>query len=169
MLTVSNFSDVDPSSAASNRWGTVLSAFLLICLLGLRDTCIQRAASSGGLLATSFGGLQHFEGPHILYDRPSSQFCVNFLSVFVLLFMLDVLAHILIFGSVQHLHASYISPLFPTAFPSFVFLFSLLMCTPMCYLFGGLFVSCYFLSSSRTIGFPLTSLPAASKIGAIDL
>jgi hypothetical protein len=28
---------------------------------------------------------------------------------------------------------------------------------------------CYFLSSSSTIGFPLTSLPAASKIGAIDL
>jgi hypothetical protein len=39
---------------------------------GLRATCIRRAESSGGLLATSFGGLQHFQGPHILYDRPSS-------------------------------------------------------------------------------------------------
>jgi hypothetical protein len=42
------------------------------------------------------------------------------------------------------------------------------MCTPLCYLFGGLLVRCYFLSS-RTLGFPLTSLPAASKIDAIDL
>jgi hypothetical protein len=53
--------------------------------------------------------------------------------------------------------------LFPTAFPSRVFLFSFLMCTRMCYLFGGLLVSCYFLSSSRTIGFSLTSLPDAPK------
>jgi hypothetical protein len=37
--------------------------------------------------------------------------------------------------------------LFPTAFPSCVFPFSLFICTPMCYLFGGLLVSCYFLSS----------------------
>jgi hypothetical protein len=75
--------------------------------LGLQDLCIRRDESSGGLLATSFGGLQHFHGPHILYGRPSPQFCVNFLSVFVL-FMLDVLAHILVFGSIQHVHASYI-------------------------------------------------------------
>jgi hypothetical protein len=37
-----------------------------------RDTCIRRAESSGGLLATSFGGLQHFQGPHMQYGRPSS-------------------------------------------------------------------------------------------------
>jgi hypothetical protein len=112
---------------------------------GLRATCIRRAESSGGLPATSFGGLQHFHGPHILYGRPSSQFCVNFLSVFVL-FMFDVLAHILIFGSVQHLYASYIYvlclPASPTLFFmrfSCVFLFALFMCTPN-YLFGGLLV-----------------------------
>jgi hypothetical protein len=40
--------------------------------LGLRVTCIRRVESSGGLLATSFGGLQHFHGPHMLYGRPSS-------------------------------------------------------------------------------------------------
>jgi hypothetical protein len=74
---------------------------------GLRATCIRRAESSGGLPATYFGGLQHFHCPHILSGRPSSQFCVNFLSVFVL-FMFDVLVHILIFGSGQHLYASYI-------------------------------------------------------------
>jgi hypothetical protein len=106
---------------------------------------------------------------------PTFLSCVNFLSVFVL-FIFDVLAPILIFESVQPLHASYIYVLcfptphpFSTAFPFCVFLFSLLMCTPMCYLFGGLLVRCYFLSSSRTICFSLTSLPAASKIGAIDL
>jgi hypothetical protein len=50
--------------------------------------------------------------------------------------MFDVLAHILIFGSIHPLHASSIYVLcliaphpFPTAFPSCVFLFSLLMCT----------------------------------------
>ena len=32
-----------------------------------QDTCIRRAESYGGLLATSFGGLQHFHGAHILY------------------------------------------------------------------------------------------------------
>jgi hypothetical protein len=39
---------------------------------GFKATCIQRAESSGGILATSFGGLQHFQGPHILYGGPSS-------------------------------------------------------------------------------------------------
>ena len=39
---------------------------------GLQVTCLRRTDSSGGLLATSFGGLQHFHGPHILYGRPSS-------------------------------------------------------------------------------------------------
>jgi hypothetical protein len=73
---------------------------------GFRATCIRRVESSRGLLATSFGGLQHFQGPHILYGRPSSQFCITFLSVFVI-FMFNVLAHSLIFGSVQHLCASY--------------------------------------------------------------
>jgi hypothetical protein len=91
---------------------------------GLRATCIRRAESSGGLLATSFGGLQHFHGPHILYGQPSSQFCVTFLSVFVL-FMFDVLAHILIFGSVQHLYASYIYVLCLTASPTLFFGFPL--------------------------------------------
>jgi hypothetical protein len=87
--------------------------------------------------------------------------------------MFDVLAHILIFGSEQTLHASYIYVLclpapfffllnFLLAYFSFLFL-----CAPLCaILFGGLLVSCYFLSSSSTIGF---SLPVASKIGAIDL
>jgi hypothetical protein len=84
---------------------------------GFRTTCIRRAESSAEPLATSFGGLQHFHGPHILYDRPSSQFCVNFLSVFVL-FMLDVLAHILVFGSVLHLYASYIYVLCLSASPT---------------------------------------------------
>jgi hypothetical protein len=140
---------------------------------GFRAACIRRPESSGGLLATSFGGLQHFQGQHILYGRPSSQFCVNFLSVFVL-FMLDVRAHILIFGSVQHLYASYIYVLCLPASPhpflhAFFLRISLFfLCTPN-YLFGGLLVSCYFLSSSRTIGFSPTSLPAASKIGAIHL
>jgi hypothetical protein len=49
---------------------------------------------------------------------------------------------------------------------SCVFLFALFMCTPY-YLFGGQLVSCYFLSSSRTIGFSLTSLPAASKLAQL--
>jgi hypothetical protein len=35
--------------------------------LGFRATCIRRAESSGGLLATSFGGLQQFQGQHIFY------------------------------------------------------------------------------------------------------
>jgi hypothetical protein len=41
---------------------------------GLRATCIRRAESSGGLPATSFGGLQHFHGPHTssLADLPLS-------------------------------------------------------------------------------------------------
>jgi hypothetical protein len=39
---------------------------------GLRAKCIRRTESSGGLLATSFGGLQHFQGPHILSGRSSS-------------------------------------------------------------------------------------------------
>ena len=39
---------------------------------GLQVTCLRRTDSSGGLLATSFGGLQHFHGPHILNGRPSS-------------------------------------------------------------------------------------------------
>jgi hypothetical protein len=113
---------------------------------GLRATCIRRAESSGGLPATSFGGLQHFHGPHLLSGRLSSPFCVNFLSVFVLFFMFDVLAHILIFGSVQHLYASYIYvlcvPASPTLFFmrfSCVFLFAPFMCAPN-YLFGGLLV-----------------------------
>jgi hypothetical protein len=38
---------------------------------GFRATCIRRAEPSGGLLATSFGGLHHFHGSHILYGRPS--------------------------------------------------------------------------------------------------
>jgi hypothetical protein len=54
---------------------------------GLRATCIGRAESSGGLPTTSFGGLQHFHGPHLLSGRLSSQFCVNFLSVFVLFYV----------------------------------------------------------------------------------
>jgi hypothetical protein len=112
---------------------------------GLRATCIWRAESSGGLPATSFGGLQHFHGPPLLSGRLSSQFCVHFLSVFVF-FMFDVLAHILTFGSVQHLYASYIYvlcvPAPPTLFFmrfSCVFLFAPFMCTPN-YLFGGLLV-----------------------------
>jgi hypothetical protein len=92
------------------------------------------------------GGLNHLEGflplpsgattfpspAHPLW--PNFLSCVNFLSVFVL-FMFDVLAHILIFGSVHPLYASYIYVLclpahpFPTAFPSCVFLSSLLLCT----------------------------------------
>jgi hypothetical protein len=63
--------------------------------------------------------------------------------------MFDVLAHSLIFGSVQHQHASSIyvlclsAPLLsPNAIPSCVFLFSHLMCTSMCYLFGGLLIRC---------------------------
>jgi hypothetical protein len=100
-----------------------------VAALGLPDTCIRRAESSGGLLAISFGGLPRFHGQHILYGRPSSQFCVIFLSVFVI-FILDVLAHILIFGSVQFLYASSIytlflyactPTLFPPAFPSCVY------------------------------------------------
>ena len=68
-------------SATPARWA--LLAGCRAAAHGLRATCIRRAESSGGLLATSFGGLQHLHGPHILYGRPSSQFCVNFLSVFV--------------------------------------------------------------------------------------
>ena len=43
----------------------------LAAALGLPDTRIRRTESSGRLLA-SFGGLQHFQGPHILHGRPSS-------------------------------------------------------------------------------------------------
>ena len=68
---------------------------------------------------------------------PTFLSCVNFLSVFVF-FMLDVLAHILIFGSVHHLYASYIYVLclpattlfllhFLLAYFSFLFL-----CAPLC-------------------------------------
>ena len=143
---------------------------------GLGAKSIRRTASSDGLLATSFGGLQPHRGLHfplahlsllqessLLFSRfPCSMFshtssflggysiCMHHTSLFCFFF-------------------AHPPTLFPTAFPSCVFLFSLRMCTPMCYLFGGLLVSCYFLSSSRTIGFSLTSLPAASKIGAIDL
>jgi hypothetical protein len=42
-------------------------------------------------------------------------------------------------------------PLFPTAFPSGVFLISFLMCNPECYLFGGLFVSCYLLPAGPSV------------------
>ena len=59
-----------PSSSSSRsatpaRWA--LLAGRRAAAHGLRATCIRRAESSGGLLATSFGGLQHFQGPHILY------------------------------------------------------------------------------------------------------
>ena len=57
-------------SATPARWA--LLAGRRAVAHGLRATCIRRAESSGGLLATSFGGLQHFQGPHILYGRPSS-------------------------------------------------------------------------------------------------
>ena len=99
------------------------------CHLRTQGHMHSKADSSGGLLATSFGGLHRFHGQHILYGRPSSQFCVIFLSVFVI-FILDVLAHILIFGSVQFLYASSIytlflyactPTLFPPAFPSCVY------------------------------------------------
>jgi hypothetical protein len=60
--------------------------------------------------------------------------------------MFDVLAHIVIFGSVQYLYASYIYvlclPASPTLFFmrfSCVFLFAPFVCTPN-YLFGGLLV-----------------------------
>jgi hypothetical protein len=60
--------------------------------------------------------------------------------------MIDVLTHILIFGSVHHLYASYIFVLcLPASHTLFfmrfscVFLFALFMCTPN-YLFGGLLV-----------------------------
>jgi hypothetical protein len=85
---------------------------------------------------------------------------VNFFSVFVI-FTLDVLAlsHPHSWERTSsvcniYLYSVFARPpptLFPTAFPSCVFLFSLLMCTPMCYLFEGLLVRCSFLSSSRTI------------------
>jgi hypothetical protein len=139
-----------------------------------QDTCIRRAESCGGLLATSFGGLPHFQGAHILYGRPSSPASISSLYS---CFLCSMFSHTSSFLGAYILCMHHTSMFcvcpppthFPNVFPSCVFLFSLLMCTPLCYLFGGLLVSCYFLSSSRTIGFPLTSLPAASKIGAIDL
>jgi hypothetical protein len=63
--------------------------------------------------------------------RPSSQFCVNFLSVFVL-FMFDVLAHILIFGSVQHLYASFIYVLCLPASPTSPFLHAFFLRISLC-------------------------------------
>jgi hypothetical protein len=57
-------------SATPARWA--LLAERSAAAPGLRATCILRAESSGGLLATSFGVLQHFHGPNILYGRPSS-------------------------------------------------------------------------------------------------
>jgi hypothetical protein len=77
--------------------------------LGLRATCTRRAASSTGLLATSFGGLHHFKGsmPDLLF------FWVIFYLVFAIS-TLDVLAHSLILGSVHHLYTSYIYVLFLT-------------------------------------------------------
>jgi hypothetical protein len=44
---------------------------------GFRATCIRRAASSGGFLATSFGGLPHFHGSHILMMMPFNCSCRN--------------------------------------------------------------------------------------------
>jgi hypothetical protein len=84
---------------------------------------------SGGLLATSFERLHPFNGlsthPHGRLFSSSGIFsCVFAISMF------DVLAHSLIFGSVQHLHASCIyvlvqfcvlpppPPPSPTVFPS---------------------------------------------------
>jgi hypothetical protein len=140
---------------------------------GFRATCIRRAESSGGLLATSFGGLHLFTGlPTHPLGRP-------------FLFFRDFLFFLRTFhvrcsrthppfwertASAFVIHNIYVLCLpaphpfsYCISTPSCVFLFSLLMCTAMCYLFGGLLVRCYFLFSSRTIGFSLTSLPAASK------
>jgi hypothetical protein len=94
----------------------------------------------------------------------------NFFSVFVIS-TFSVITHSLILGSVQHLYASYIYVLFLPPPPTLFSLVLLLayssqfshMCTHMCYLFGGLLVSCYFLSSSKTSGLILTTLPAVQQ------
>jgi hypothetical protein len=111
---------------------------------GLRTTCIRRAASSTGLSRYLIRGLFPFHG---------------------------LFAHSLLFGSVHCLSAPYIYVLclpapptrFPNAFPSYVFLFSLLICTPIYVACAIYLEGYYFLSSSRTMGFPLTSLPAAKN------
>jgi hypothetical protein len=62
----------DLRSAASNRLGTVFAVFQQFCLLDWAP-CIRRATSS---LLQAFSpphseGYNIFQGPHILYDRPS--------------------------------------------------------------------------------------------------
>ena len=130
-------------SATPARWA--LLAGRRAASHGLRATCIRRAASSGGFLATSFRGLQHFHGPHILYGRPCSPAKISSLySCFFYVRCSRTHPHfwertssvcIIHLCSVFARHHP-----FSSAFPSCVFLFSLLTCTPMCCLFKGLYI-----------------------------
>ena len=46
--------------------------------LGLRTPCTRRTAPSTGLLATSFGGLHHYQGPNLLFFSNFSLCLRNF-------------------------------------------------------------------------------------------
>jgi hypothetical protein len=134
--------------------------------------------------ATSYGGPHHlevFSPPHsegyiISKAHPHILLVDLFFSwvIFYSVFAISTQSHSWErTGSVCiiHLYSVFARP--PTLFlPHLVLAYSSLfshICTPMCYLFGGLLVSCYIFSSSRTIGLTLTSLPDATKIGSIDL
>jgi hypothetical protein len=77
-LTTTVFQLLQSTSTSSRRlvptWDPAQDVERSPVVLGLRTTCIRRAASSAGLLVTSFGGLHHFNGlsTHPLPDHSSS-------------------------------------------------------------------------------------------------
>jgi hypothetical protein len=102
-----------------------------LCLMGdpSHHAALPPSVAPSDSRTRAFGGLNHLEGFLTLTsdDYNISTACTSSMTDLPLLrkfplcirvfFMLDVLAHILIFGSVQHLYASYIYTLFLFAWP----------------------------------------------------
>jgi hypothetical protein len=136
-------SDVDPRSAASNRWGTVFASLQRAPPRSSKSDCSTGPHTLGGPHHLQAFSPPHSEGyilstaspPILLADLSLLQGFSLLYSQFPCLMFLHTVSFLGAYNICMH-HTSMfcVCPpltLFPAVFPSCVFLFSLLMCTPM--------------------------------------